>query len=941
MKQITLRNLLIFVLLTFTSLMFAQASHTVDFEPAGVGSEWDWTVEENGDNPAIEFIANPNSSGANQTPTVAKFIARSDGNAWALFYTDDNGTFTFDANNSTVSLMIHKPVISNIGLKFEGMSGAIELQVPNTVVNQWEEITFDFSDQIGNTYNRIVLIPDFAAREEDNLVYLDNIVLPEGEVLPPPAEPTDAPALPTQDAENVISIYSDSYDNVPNSNYNPGWGQSTMVTVNEMIAGNNTLKYANLNYQGTEFTSQNVSEYDYLHVDFWTPNSTTLDFYLISPSAEASYALDITHETWVSIDIPLSAYSSVVNLADVIQFKVVGNGTVWFDNYYFWKEVGGAQVATLSDLQVDGVTIEGFNSQTFSYDVVLPEGTTDIPMITATTTDPGASYVVNDATELPGTTTVVVTSADASMNETYTINFTINQPITEPTTAPEIPMHNADNVISIYSDTYNNVPNSNYNPDWGQSTVVTVNEMIAGNNTLKYANLNYQGTEFTSQDLSEYEYLHVDFWTPNSTDLNIYLISTGAESPYEFNIQLEEWVSVDIPLTAFSDLVDLSGVFQFKVVGNGTIWFDNLYFWKTSGGEESLATLSDLMVDGTSIEAFASDMFNYDVMLPEGTTDVPMVTATTSNPNASYMVMDASELPGTTEVEVTSEDETVMLSYYIHFTVEDPSQIPSEAAPTPTEDAEDVTSIFSDVYPNINVDTWSAEWDNADYEEVMIAENATKLYTDLVFAGIEFTSETIDASGMNYFHMDIWTPDATDQAEFRIKLVDFGADGVWGNDDTEHELTFDGTSLATGEWVSFDIPLTEFANMTGQSHIAQLIFGGDPNTLYVDNIYFYDGGVANASDDVDLASSVIMGNNYPNPFNPETTINYTLKRAGNVSLKIYNSKGQLVESLVNGQRDANNYNVVWKANNISSGIYFYQLKVDNELIGTKKMVLMK
>ena len=58
----------------------------------------------------------------------------------------------------------------------------------------------------------------------------------------------------------------------------------------------------------------------------------------------------------------------------------------------------------------------------------------------------------------------------------------------------------------------------------------------------------------------------------------------------------------------------------------------------------------------------------------------------------------------------------------------------------------------------------------------------------------------------------------------------------------EHELTFDATTtpaLATGEWVSLGLPLTDFTGLTGTGAIAQMILSGDPNTVYVDNVYFY------------------------------------------------------------------------------------------------------
>jgi hypothetical protein len=172
------------------------------------------------------------------------------------------------------------------------------------------------------------------------------------------------------------------------------------------------------------------------------------------------------------------------------------------------------------------------------------------------------------------------------------------------------------------------------------------------------------------------------------------------------------------------------------------------------------------------------------------------------------------------------------------------SSEPTVAAPTPTVPEADVVSMFSNAYTDVLVDTWSVDFDQADVEDVQVAGDDTKLYTNLVFSIAEATTQPIDATQMTDFHMDIWTPDpSAAPAVFKIKLVDFGPDGAFGGgDDSEHELTFDATTtpaLATGEWVSFDLPLADFTGLTGTGAIAQLILSGDPNTVYVDNVYFY------------------------------------------------------------------------------------------------------
>ena len=83
-----------------------------------------------------------------------------------------------------------------------------------------------------------------------------------------------------------------------------------------------------------------------------------------------------------------------------------------------------------------------------------------------------------------------------------------------------------------------------------------------------------------------------------------------------------------------------------------------------------------------------------------------------------------------------------------------------------------------------------------------------------------------------------------------------------------------------------------------------------------------------------------LGQNYPNPFNPSTTIDYTLNQSGIVTLKVYNLLGQEVNTLVNGFQNAGSYRTTFQAQGLSSGIYFYRLKSQNN-IQTRKMILLQ
>jgi hypothetical protein len=83
-----------------------------------------------------------------------------------------------------------------------------------------------------------------------------------------------------------------------------------------------------------------------------------------------------------------------------------------------------------------------------------------------------------------------------------------------------------------------------------------------------------------------------------------------------------------------------------------------------------------------------------------------------------------------------------------------------------------------------------------------------------------------------------------------------------------------------------------------------------------------------------------IAQNYPNPFNSETRIDYTIPSDSYVSIKIYNSLGQLIETLVSKFHKAGNYNISYRAENMTSGVYFYTIQ-SNDFIDSKKMIYLK
>lgn len=331
--------------------------------------------------------------------------------------------------------------------------------------------------------------------------------------------PIAAAPTPTNDSADVISVYSDAYTDIVGTNFNPNWGQATVVDQTVKIQGNSTIKYSNLDYQGLSFAGSNdVSSMEYLHVDIWSKSSTALRLFTISTGpVEVSYTVAVPTTGWLSLDIPLSAFGAV-DMADLIQFKFDGNGEFWMDNLFFYK---------------------------------IPQATTPAP---------------------------------------------------EPTRA-------ASDVISIYSDTYTDIAGTDFNPNWGQATVVDQTVKLQGNNTIKYSNLDYQGIALAgSNDVSAMEYLHVDIWSATSTALNLFMISTGpVEISYTVTVPTAGWLSLDIPLSAFG-AVNMADLIQFKFDGNGKFWMDNLYLYKlptyTIGTVSTTDSLG--MPDSLNLECYVS-----------------------------------------------------------------------------------------------------------------------------------------------------------------------------------------------------------------------------------------------------------------------------------------------------------------------------------------------
>ncbi|WP_041632796.1 carbohydrate binding domain-containing protein [Maribacter sp. HTCC2170] len=774
----------------------------IDFECGG--PEIDFFGEKDG-SLTIEFVENPNGSGINTSEKVVEYIQTTGVEPWAGFFFDLTGKVDF-SEKQTIKVKVYSPAADQtVLLKLEDSAdGSInkEVQGTTTVANEWEELSFAFSSSDSDKYDRLVLFFDFNSdKDADTTHYFDDITMAEGGAVEA-TEPTTSAPEPTLSESDVISIFSDTYTNVSGTDFNPDWGQAT-VTTQEDIDGNNTLKYGNLNYQGIALeNSIDVSGMSFMHVDYWTADSTGFNGFLISPGPlEAPHAFTVTTGEWVGVDIPLSEFSSVVDLMDVVQMKFDGNGTIYLDNIYFHQ----------------------------------------------------------------------------------------GQP-TGPTTAAPMPTLAESDVISIFSDTYTNVTGTNFNPDWGQATVTT-QEDIDGNNTLKYGNLNYQGIALeNSIDVSGMSFMHVDYWTADSAGFNGFLISSGpVETAHAFALTTGEWVSVDIPLTEFSGVVDLMDVIQMKFDGDGTIYLDNIYFHQGQPTGPTSAAPTPTVAEANVISVFSDDYtdvtgtdFNpnwgqatvvtqvdiagdntlkYENLNYQGTQfAAPLDISGMSMLHMDYWTADSSALNGflissgpveiaysfaittgqwvSVDIPLTEFSGVVDLMDVVQMKFDGngtiyldniyfynaPATEPNSAAPTPTAAEADVISVFSDAYTDVSGTDFNPNWGQATVvTQVDVAGDNTLKYENLNYQGTQF-AVPLDVSGMSMLHIDYWTADSSAFNGFLISS---------GPVETSHSF-----AITTGEWVSVDIPLTEFSGVVDLMDVIQMKFDGN-GTVYFDNIYFY------------------------------------------------------------------------------------------------------
>ena len=161
-----------------------------------------------------------------------------------------------------------------------------------------------------------------------------------------------------------------------------------------------------------------------------------------------------------------------------------------------------------------------------------------------------------------------------------------------------------------------------------------------------------------------------------------------------------------------------------------------------------------------------------------------------------------------------------------------------------------------------------------------------------------------------------------------------------------------GTKIAecpignTGGWTVYETFLASLTQPVSGSHDVYLKFlGAQDNMLYrIEQFYFFDEYSSPTSveepADNQLPGKFSLGQNYPNPFNPVTQITYSIPKAGEVTIDVFDVSGREIAVLSDGLQQAGDHVVKFDGRDFPSGVYVYQIKM-GQMVHTKKMILMK
>ncbi len=425
------------------------------------------------------------------------------------------------------------------------------------------------------------------------------------------------------------------------------------------------------------------------------------------------------------------------------------------------------------------------------------------------------------------------------------VTFTTDAHSLVPTTAAPVPTWPDNQVKSLYSDSYDLAPSStpNYNAPWWSAPAINLSD-IDGNNYMDYdlANDGMIGWQYDQISVASMEKLHIDIYASAAGSVSVRPITDGDgalnDNRKSLTLAAQQWNSFDIDLTEFG-AHDWTKLFQFSIeywAAGGLlgehISVDNVYFYRTSAIVDTeaptnvSASIAAQGFKSVKLTVSAEDnMGAVNFSVKNG--DVEVATGASASGVATTIMVN-NLTPGTAyNFTIIAKDDKP--NEAAPFAIDAPTKALPAPAPTPDFSGKLVIPVFTDAMAGAPAQIHSGGWGEATiYEWMNLSANDKVFYVqNLNWAGWHSWGADIDATGMQFFHVDVYSIGATSVNVTPIS----------------HDPTQEGSytiELTPNAWTGVDVPLSAYANIEWNK-IFQFKFmnpeGGDE--LMIDNVYFY------------------------------------------------------------------------------------------------------